>query len=108
MKIYPVTLGISLAYTRVPIQSLLISGFHETWTPPAIVRFVGSGLLPVPHLYRDAANSLTYDFYVAKNNRSTGGSFQAKFNDYKRGIDPVTAILNRVTGWRTPIKWSWP
>jgi len=66
-------------------------------------RFVGSGPLPVPHLYRDAANSLTYDFYVAKNNRSTGGSFQAKFNDYKRGIDPCDGYSEQgVTGWRTP------
>jgi hypothetical protein len=66
-------------------------------------RFVGSGPLPVPHLYRDAANSLTYDFYVAKNNRSTGGSFQARFEDYKKGIDPCDGYTEQgVTGWRTP------
>ncbi len=65
-------------------------------------RFVGSGPLPVPHYYRDAANSLTYDFYVAKQNISAG-HFQSNYNNFTKGIDPCDSYSEAgVTGWRTP------
>ncbi len=70
-------------------------------------KFVGSGPLPVPHLYRDASNSLTYDFYVAKPlhnlDLGSGNSFKTRFEDYKKGIDPCDSYTERgVTHWRTP------
>ena len=67
-------------------------------------RFVESGPLPAPHVMREAANTLTYYFYVAEKNLNTGGALSTIFaNTYAKGKDPCDSYVEKgITGWRTP------